>query len=239
MWNDHDMLGRQRWRKMYETPQASMYGNSPVVQMQTPFRNTELGYLHTQFPASGYYSQYRPMSHSTKRASSQALSPGDSTRIFTEHGGRPTPPQSSPSPLRSAITADFVFDFGTQRGSPSPPCSEYPIEKKADQKPLPQVPSDEKSFVIERGLICPMERDITDEKKEVAVPEPAVVEAEPDVGTGPGGPGRWAYYSAHKRRYGPRLAVPASHVQSSPHVMTSNIGGLRGDFGSHREGNWI
>jgi hypothetical protein len=252
MWNDHDMLGKQRWRALFASPQSSMHIASPVAHMHSPYppnpsmhitspagygygpyRSMDMAYLQTNFPP---FQAHDPMGLSAKRASSQALSPGDSSRTFPEQSRTPSANRASVSPARSAITADFIFDFGPARNSPSPPCTGYLVEKVADEKPLPQFPADDKTFVIDRGLEASSGADITDEKRVEESDGKEMIEIEPAVGSGPG---RWAYYSAHKRRYGPRLAVPAPHVLSTPHVMSSNPGGLRGSFLPGREGNWI
>jgi hypothetical protein len=222
MWDDHDMLGRQRWRRAFDTPVVSRQFFSPHFPVSSPARTMELGYLQTRFSGTGARSM---TGHSPKRASSQALSPDDEIRTFGSSGDKSTK-RNSPSTLRSAITADFCFDFGPQRNSPSPPCTGYPVEKAVEEKPLPRVPMQEKAFVIDRGA----EPYSTPQHSYGNVPAAVSVPTKPAIGSGPG---RWAYYSAHKRRYGPRLAAPA------PHLLSPNSRSLRGDIESRQEGNWI
>lgn len=220
MWDDHDMLSRGRWRRTFASSMFSRQIFSPQVHVSSPTRHMELGYLHTRFsPMAGH----SPTGRSPRRASSQALSTEDEIRTFHGSGSGRSLNQSSPSPSKSAITADFCFDFGTQQQQ-----EPYMEEKTVDweKKPLPGVPMQEKAFVIDRGTEAPSPPAYGDQV--IAIDSSA--STEPAVGSGPG---RWAYYSAHKRRYGPRLVVPVHHIPSP------RFGGLRGNFDNKREGNWI
>jgi hypothetical protein len=220
MWDDHDMLGRGRWRRAFDSSVFSRHIFSPHIHVSSPTRHMELGDLQTRFsPMAGH----SPTGHSPKRASSQALSTEDEIRTFHGSGSGPSPNQSSPSPPRSTFTADFCFDFGTQEHKESSK-EESPVNW--EKKSLPEIPMQEKAFVIDRGN----EASSPPAYGAQVVANDTSAAAEPAVGSGPG---RWAYYSAHKRRYGPRLAAPVHHVPSP------RFGGLRGNFDNKREGNWI
>jgi hypothetical protein len=258
MWRDHDMLGLRRWRNSfnrYMSHNVSPVGMHDIKSNQ----GTPGGFCP---PAFMVHPQWHGADAGSDRASSQALSSGDGARLFSSGTSQfnffprsprleidlsrlqtPTAPGLSPSPIRSTFTADFVFDFSNDQQ----PATN--VEKDIEnwgEKPLPEVPSDSKTFCIDRGMekasqveecneitqmpkpvlqepVEPPHRSNISEQQIARFPEPQLASS---------GPGRWAYYSAHKRRYGPKLTPPAVL-----HVSRPNQGGLRGNFVN--QGNWI
>jgi hypothetical protein len=252
MWKDHDMLGFQLKRGRGSSL-PSPNGSMPSGQRQIFDRGVQMGIMSPS--VSRYYPSGFTQGMSQKRASSQALSPADTARQFP---GWPTRPP--PSPARSAITADFVFDFGPSTG-PGPQIYQYASDMK--EKPLPNVPGTVKQFSIDRGTAdadsdCSgsVECSENSTNKGTSADDPPApqfqqqnenhIENLPSAG-----PGRWAYYSAHKRRYGPKLTVPSPSPEvssrppfsvafpSPPHIAMSNPSGLRGHFGDRYQGDWI
>lgn len=220
----------------------SSNGSVPIGQQHIFDRGVQLGIMSPA--ASRYYPSGLPSGSSPTRASSKALSPADYARMF------PSPPLgSNSSPARSAVTADFVFDWGPQADAKSDPASST---TKNPEKTLPEVPPGKKEFCIDRGTtyaqsVSSESVECTDEPVNKAPSEkgepPAFShsEAQDHVHNLPSmGPGRWAYYSAHKRRYGPKLTVPTPHItMATPHLAMPSRAGLRGRFEDRSQGNWI
>lgn len=268
MWEDHDMLGFQSKRRKgasFPSPNGSL-GSMPMGQQHIFDQGVQMGIM------SPNVSRHYPSGFantSPDRASSQALSASDQTRQF------PVPSiRSNPSPVRSAITADFCFDFGYQKSTVPSTRSDG---TETGEKPLPEVPNEKKEFCIDRGTtdadrLSPGSAKCSEKPGNVARPvdEQVVTPQPPDYQTDGGnipasGPGRWAYYSAHKRRYGPKLTVlspnvatsspphlrapdrphirtsntPNLAVPSAPHIAMSSPAGLRGRFGDRFHGDWI
>jgi hypothetical protein len=258
MWKDHDMLGFQLKRGRGASL-PSTNGSMPSGQQQIFDRGVQMGIMSPS--ASRYYPSGFTTGMSPKRASSQALSPADTARQFPGWSARPTP-----SPVRSTFTADFVFDFGPNTG-PIPHTQYDGFDAK--EKPLPEVPDTTKQFCIDRGTAdvasdCSGSVDCTGKPMEEvatvdgpAPPQPQHQQEKHVENLHSAGPGRWAYYSAHKRRYGPKLTVPSPtpdmpsrpplafadppHLvfPSPPHIAMSSPLGLRGGFGDRNQGNWI
>ena len=236
MWKDHDMLGLQLWRLNFDA--YTLWANGSPQQVSSPQSAGRIRFDRmTPYSFTGHnwgHNNWGPAS--SDRASSQALSSGDEARLQASIRA-----PSGRSPVRSAFTAEFAFDFGTTP-SPSNPYIDANSSGNWDKKALPDVPvdqnwpRDEKNFIIDRGFENGMNSDS-------AAPAPPAASAEieqrlqpppsPEPVATTSGPGRWAYYSAHKRRYGPKLTVPSVSVASP------SLNRLKGDFGNKYEGNWI
>jgi hypothetical protein len=240
LWVDNDMLGFQLKRGPGPSL-PSPIGSMPVGQQHIFDRGVQAGIMSPA--ASRYYPSGLPGGSSPTRASSKALSPADDARQFP--GIQQA--RASPSPVRSTFTADFVFDFGPQTDQSQNTRSDGTNDA---EKPLPDVPEKQRNFCIDRGTSdawtirpAPVQGGVkapigeTPPAGERIIPHNQPEEQDHIVDLPASGPGRWAYYSAHKRRYGPKLTAPSPHIaMPSPAGLRRQ---LRGHFEDRTQGNWI